>query len=106
MTSKSAVTLRAKRVQFFSQHDEDAFFYWLERLKPFATARGEGDSIMIDVATDTLDDDQLRELLALCHRYQIDMRSLLVFENRGNMAWLRNKRAYWHQAMFEIAPAA
>lgn len=105
MTSKKAVTLRAKRVQFFSQSDETAFFHWIKRLKDFATARGESDSIMIDVSNEKLEDDQLGELLALFHRYQIDMRQLVVFEHRGNKAWLRNKRAYWHHAMYEAVPA-
>lgn len=105
MTSKTAISLFARRLRFLSASDEAAFFHWLKRLKDFASARGEGDTIVIEVTQDQLDDDQLRELIALFFRYRIDMRQLSTFENSANKTWLRAKRAYWHQAMYDVVPA-
>ena len=100
------VTLRAHRLSFFSQTDETAFFHWLGLLKDVAVGRGDGDTIFIDVHSNKIDDEQLRELIALFHRYRIDMRQLLVFENRSNKGWLRAKEAYWYEAVYESAHAA
>lgn len=104
MKDQATVTLHAVRVRFLSAGDEEAFFLWLDHMKEFVTARGAGDEILIEVPHSKLSNDQLRELIALFHRYQIDMRQLAHFENRSNRAWLRNKRAYWHDAMFAGEP--
>ena len=100
------VTLQARRVHFGSQADEAALFHWLDLLKDFATYRGVGDTIEINVVSSEIHDDQLRELIALFHRYGIDMRQLQVFATRSNKGWLRNKQAYWYEAMHETAPVA
>ena len=100
------VTLQARHLAFLSHSDEAAFFHWLELLKDFASCRGVFDTIEIDIASNKLQDDQLRELIALFHRYRIDMRQLEIFENRSNKGWLRNKQAYWYEAMHETAPVA
>ena len=105
MTQHRSVTLRAEAVRFFSEGDEAAFFGWLARLASVLTARGEGDTILLDVDRSRLESAHLRELIALFHRYQVDMRQLRVFEGRGNRTWLRDERAYWHAAMYETAAA-
>ena len=104
--SKKIVTLHAKRVTYFSPGDENAFFHWLALLKDVSRVSGHGDTLEIAVASVAIDDDQLRELIALFHRYRIDMRQLSVFENPQNQSWLRNKRAYWYDAMYEAVPLA
>ncbi len=103
MTGKTGVTLRGEQVVFLSQEDEAAFFHWLEKLNDFATALGAGDTILIEVKSSKLDDTQLRELIALFHRYRIDMSQLVAFETRSNKTWLRNKQAFWYDAMYEPA---
>jgi hypothetical protein len=105
MSSKVDVTLRAKAVRFLSAQDEAMFFHWLGQLEQCASVRGEGDTIVIDVEKDKIGADELRELIALFHRYGIEMRQLRAFETRTNRSWLANERAYWHEAMYEPVPA-
>ena len=104
MSKKSIVTLRARSVRFLSRHDEAAFFHWLRAIEEFASVRGDGDAIVIDVEKDKIGADALRELIALFHRYDIEMRQLRAFETRSNKSWLANERAYWHGVMYEPVP--
>jgi hypothetical protein len=49
-----------------------------------------------------LADNDLRELLALFHRYKIkNMSQLKVFLNETNRPWFyENKKSYWHKKVF------
>ena len=105
MSKKSIVTLRAKSVRFLSAQDEALFFHWLGQLEECASVRGEGDTHVIDVEKGKLRENELREIIALFHRYGIDMRQLRAFETRSNKTWLANEQAYWHGAMYEPVPA-
>jgi hypothetical protein len=44
--------------------------------------------------------DDLRQLLAVCRRYGVDMRQLAKFETAKNRDWFRDPKSYWHQAVF------
>ena len=101
MSKKVVITLRAKAVRFLSEQDEAAFFQWLRKLEECVSLRGEGDTIVLDVEKSKLQSDELRELIALFHRYGIEMRQLRAFEIRSNKSWLANEKAYWHGAMYE-----
>ena len=105
MSKKPVVTLRAKAVGFLSEQDEAMFFHWLRQLEEFASVRHEGDTLVIDVEKSKCHEYELRELIALFHRYAIEMRQLRAFETRSNQTWLASERAYWHRAMYEPMPA-
>ncbi len=106
MTTSTNVVLYARRVKFFSQGDEDALFRWLKKIKVVSDVNGNGDTIEIEIASSSISEGQLREFIALFHRYHIDMSQLAAFENGQNKSWLRNKRAYRYEAMFETVSAA
>lgn len=92
--------LIAKSVLFFSEHDEDAFFHWLEILACVAEYHGEGIDLLITLKDDSLDDESLRELLALFNRYDIDLSQLAKFETDANRHWFRDSKAYWYEKVF------
>jgi hypothetical protein len=46
------------------------------------------------------DDDELLQLLALCHRYGVKARQLAKFETDGNREWLRRPTAWWYAGLF------
>ena len=39
--------------------------------------------------------DELRELLAICQRYGVNMRQLAKFETATNRQWFRDPQKYW-----------
>lgn len=94
--------LVATSVTYFSQHDETAFFDWLNRLECVAGFEGSGKHLFIDLERIPTDDD-LRDLLALFHRYKVNMRQLARFD-RPRRAWFHNPKAYWYRRVFGSAP--
>ena len=54
------------------------------------------------IASGSLHDTDLRDLLGLFYRYKIDMKQLRIFLNDDNKDWFYgNKKAYWHKKIFE-----
>jgi hypothetical protein len=100
MTTASTVELKAQATCFFSQLDETAFFEWLKKLSCVLTFEGKGDTLSIRVLQSRIDEYALRELLALFHRYRIDMKQLSVFDKRGYAGWFHSKEAYWYESVF------
>jgi hypothetical protein len=70
--------LVATDVRYFSQGDETLFFEWLGRIKCIQNVRGDGRSLFIELGNPPTDED-LRELIGLFYRYNIDMRQLAEY---------------------------
>ena len=101
MSSPSAtVELHASGVRFFSAGDESAFFGWLKSLSCVKHIEGRGRTIYISVDVSAIDDNGLRELLALFHRYEVDMAQLIAFDRDEFAGWFRRRNSYWHRAVF------
>jgi hypothetical protein len=87
-------------VRFGHANDERAFFEWLERIPCVDSFRGEGaDGLVVRLKRRPGQDD-LRQLIALCHRWRVDMRQLAKFETNENREWFRSPDAYWHRGVF------
>jgi hypothetical protein len=94
-------TLIATEVLYFSRGDEDSFFAWLKRIGCVREVRGIGYELLIDVDEGSLSDGDLRELLALFHRYRVDMKQLRQLATDANAHWFRDdSEMYWHGAVF------
>lgn len=98
----NTVILVCKSVLYYSSHDEDAFFDWLKKISSIVDYVGKHDELYIHIASTIIADDDLRELLALFHRYKIkNMSQLRVFLNETNRSWFyENKKSYWHKKVF------
>jgi hypothetical protein len=90
-------------VTFYHPADERAFFEWLERIPCVASLGGwggpDGPGIFVKLKRRPGDDD-LRQLLAICQRYGVDMRQLAKFETEKNRSWFRDPLKYWYKAVF------
>jgi hypothetical protein len=87
-------------VRFGHASDERAFFEWLERIPCVASFAGEGpDGLVVRLKRPPSNDD-LRQLLALCYRWGVDMRQLARFETEKNRSWFGDPEKYWHRAVF------
>jgi hypothetical protein len=99
--TEGEVILTAKRVWYFSEYDEAAFFEWLRKLACVTRYEGESDVLSIYIDPSTVDEDALRELLALFRRYAVEMKQLRTFDRDEFANWFRDPRAYWHAAVFQ-----
>lgn len=100
MSTETVLKLEAKSVRFLSVLDEAAFFEWLKSLPCVRQLEGKGASLFILVAPGVVDEEGLRELLALFFRYNVDMRQLAALEREEFSGWLRDEKAYWHTLVF------
>jgi hypothetical protein len=87
-TEPAIVRLEATAVRFFPQGDESAFFGWLDRLAFVERYEGRGRILSIFVNSAAADQDGLREMLALFHRYGIELRQLAIFDRDEFADWL------------------
>jgi hypothetical protein len=87
---------------FYSSGDENAFFNWLTTIAGVITFSGKPYGLLVDVDTHLFRAESLRNMLALHHRYGLNMQALRMFETHENRAWFRDKNAYWYTAVFEL----
>jgi hypothetical protein len=99
-TNVQQILLIAKPLTYYSPLDEDAFFAWLQSIPCVTTVRGVGPELEISIDVARLDEDGLRELIALFFRYGMDMKGLAQFANDGNRHWFLRKDMYWYEHVF------
>jgi len=87
-------------VRFYHQNDERAFFEWLARIPWVASYAGEGVRGLVVRLKRRPGKDDLRQFMALCRRYGVDMRQFAKFETDDNRVWFRDPEQYWHDAVF------
>ena len=96
----TTVELQAFSVGFFSQGDETAFFAWIKSMPFVEQIEGHGRSLFMKVNASAIDEDGLRELLALFRRYEVDLAQLVAFDREEFAEWFRHADAYWHNDIF------
>src|SRR5437867_417580 len=93
-------TLELKRVQFYSDADESAFFTFARGIKAVEQVAGVRDSIILHVAARP-SQESLRDLVALFLRYRISgMRQLAQFLSTTNRRWFADPSKVWHKKVF------
>lgn len=85
---------------FYSYLDEENFFRWLESIPAVTGVSRVGFNLEVSLKP-TIDEPNLRDLIAILRRYGIDMKCLKAFANPNNEFWFRNPIAYWYKAVFE-----
>lgn len=94
--------LVCKRVRFYALKDEDAFFAWIKKMDCIEDFYGEGDELYLEMVNLTIHEHELRDLIGLFYRYNIDMKQLRIFLNDENRSWFyENKKAYWVGRVFD-----
>jgi hypothetical protein len=92
--------LVASDVRFFSRGDEDVFFRWLRSLQIIGEIRGSHRDIVIEIKDQTIEDQDLEELIAIFWRYDLNFEQLSQFANENNEAWFSDKKKIWHERVF------
>lgn len=99
-TLPTLIELEAPGVRFYSQGDEQAFFEWLDKLPFVERYEGRGRILYISANLLAVDEDGLREILALFRRYDVGLRQLAAFDRDEFSDWFRNEQAYWYKDIF------
>jgi hypothetical protein len=96
----TTVQLEATGVRFLSSGDEDIFFARLQKLSFVEKCEGRARTLYVLVNFAQIDEEGLRELLALFRRYGISLRQFAIFDREEFAAWFRNEQAYWYGEVF------
>ena len=96
------IILICKKIKFYSQKDEDAFFEWVKKITCIDKISATGDELYLHVIGNDLQDDGLIDLLGLFYRYNIDMRQLETFLTKKNKKWFFDgkTKGFWHRRVF------
>lgn len=60
------------------------FFVWIKKIKCIEKFEGAGDELYLDLINKDLNYDDIKDLIALFYRYQIDMKQLGKLKNKKN----------------------
>jgi hypothetical protein len=86
--------------RYFSPGDEKMFFDRLRHLRCIKSVVGKPDGLHVKFLNNP-NDTQLRELIALLYRYNLDMTPLAVLKTEQNSAWFaKDKKAFWYTGVF------
>ena len=99
MIEGAAQQLVARSVRYFSRLDETMFFAWLDKIDCVASYEGRGLDLHIYLRGQ-VDDESLRELTALFHRYHVNLSQFAAFQTEQNQAWFTDPRSYWYAEVF------
>jgi hypothetical protein len=88
--------LIGKSVYFYSMNDEKMFFEWIKNIECIKKFEGAGDELYLDLVGQELNYNDIKDLIALFYRYQIDMKQLAPFLNEGN----KQAFAPWDKEIF------
>ena len=92
--------LELKRVRFYSDADESAFFTFVRSIKAVQEVGGSGDAILLHVIARP-SQQSLRDLVALFERYRSRrMSQLAQFRSPANEAWFADPAQFWHKKVF------
>lgn len=93
--------LHLNHILYYSILDEEMFFLWLKKIPSIKMIGGFGYTLTIHFSTKLLPDEDLRELIAVLFRHQLNMRQLQIFLTDANRAWFfENKSEYWWHSVF------
>lgn len=81
--------------------DEDAFFEWVYKIKSIIKIEGIGTELYLYCKNKNISRIDLKEIISLFYRYNIDMKQLKIFLNAKNKDWFNNSEKYWYKKVFD-----
>ena len=83
-------------VRYYSQLDEKSFFEWALEIPCVTSVEGG----LLHIKSKRLSESDLRDLVALMHRYKMPMSQLQQFCNPKNEHWFESEKMYWYKSVF------
>jgi|GEM_PF-802076 hypothetical protein len=89
-----------KDIKFYCQKDRLAFFEWIKRLEYVHDVIETDQEVIIDLFNGDLNQLELFDLIALFHRYKVDLRQLQKLVRPSNRRWLMKRRVQRYKEIF------
>jgi len=86
---------------YLSRGDRENFFHALDSIKAVTKVEEYRNGIVLHHLSPTLDDESLRDLIAVMTRYQLPMSVLKVQCTEQNAGWFRNEGKFWFSSVFD-----
>ena len=99
LSMKKSLNLSVPGPWFFSSKDEEIFFEWLNSVASVRHVGGAGYDLEITFASRRIPQRDLREMIAIFHRYGLKKDVLKCFDN-SRMKWFRDPKKYWYEEIF------
>ncbi|MGI0118295.1 hypothetical protein [Zooshikella sp. RANM57] len=90
------IKIDTQPVVYYSQLDEDHFFTWAQEI-PCVKSIDQG---YLHIDETEIDEEALRDLLALLERYQLSAKSLADLCTPENELWFKDRNKYWYDGIF------
>ena len=101
MRSNTKILIQVRGPSFLSQGDENAMFAWLGKINCISKVSGVGADICLEIKVNQVDEECMRELLAIFNRYKMKLFILRPIAEKKRYKWLKNKTAYWYKGLWE-----
>ncbi|MFL1404377.1 hypothetical protein ACJO2E_03400 [Marinobacter sp. M1N3S26] len=89
--------LDTQPVVYYSQLDEDHFFTWAQEI-PCVKSIDRG---YLHIQEAEVDEQAMRDLLALLERYRLSPKPLAALCTPENESWFKDKDKFWYHDVFE-----
>ncbi|WP_067463880.1 hypothetical protein [Nocardia amamiensis] len=100
MNGTGNVVLEATGVTYYSPQDEAAFFGWLDKIPCVESYQGRVRTLYLTVDLAAVDEDGLREIVALYRSYNIDLKELRVLDADRVGPWFSDPARWWYEEVF------
>lgn len=89
------IVIPCERVKFYSREDEDLFFEWIKQIPCIRHVSGERDVMYLHMTHKKTTKHELKTLVALFRRYNINLKVLDILINSKNRAFFESiKKCY------------
>ena len=86
-------------LRFYCELDEDYFFAWLKAIPAVKDVTGTHNGLELTI-DEPIDRTSFYELVGLMTRYELDRRCLRPLCESNPDSWFKDKKNYWHGAVF------
>jgi len=86
---------------FYSRGDERRLFQALGEIFAIREVRGVGCTLLLDIDEESINNEEMRELIGLLFRYDISLTPLRIFSKMEKFTWLYDPVKFWHKSMFQ-----
>ena len=87
---KKPIKLICTPMRFYTHNDEALLFEWLNKIPCIKKIEGIGRELHLHIASNSISDLELKDLMGIFDRYKFDAEQLKIFMNDNNKQWFED----------------